>query len=304
MTRMLCVAAVLLALAASPDQANAEGALRLLPSFRSAIQARTKAIAAGIERPTFVGAASIAPRHGFPWMASIQLKGVLRTVGHFCGGVAVAPGWVLTAAHCVSVAQQPGGAAVAADPNGLQVVTRSNVLFAGGDERAVADVVLHDGYRITEKGVPQNDLALLRVEGEPNLVPLPLSTERQAAELLTQEGAKLRIFGWGTATFDPVGAISNNLLYAFVDVVDRKQCNASHVYAGAVDENMFCAGIGTADSCQGDSGGPVNAYADGRMVLVGIISWGVGCTQENYPGVYANVAKYEDWIRRTIGARD
>ena len=63
---------------------------------------------------------------------------------------------------------------------------------------------------------------------------------------------------------------------------------------------MFCAGLGVADSCQGDSGGPAVRYVDGEGFLVGIISWGAGCTQKKFPGVYVNAGKYNGWINETI----
>ena len=57
---------------------------------------------------------------------------------------------------------------------------------------------------------------------------------------------------------------------------------------------MFCAGTkeGGKDACQGDSGGP----AIFQNELVGATSWGIGCGQATYPGVYTDVAIYRSWI--------
>ncbi|PSN38577.1 hypothetical protein C0J52_21792 [Blattella germanica] len=60
---------------------------------------------------------------------------------------------------------------------------------------------------------------------------------------------------------------------------------------------MFCAGRAGRDSCQGDSGGPV--MFDGQQV--GVVSWGEGCGFAGYPGIYTNVYKFRDWIRKHSG---
>ena len=46
------------------------------------------------------------------------------------------------------------------------------------------------------------------------------------------------------------------------------------------------------DSCQGDSGGPFAC----NNKLTGIVSWGAGCADPDYAGVYTRVANYVDWI--------
>ena len=56
---------------------------------------------------------------------------------------------------------------------------------------------------------------------------------------------------------------------------------------------MICAGKAGKDSCQGDSGGPM---VDSEGKQVGIVSWGYGCADEGYPGVYTRVSHYYDWI--------
>ena len=45
-------------------------------------------------------------------------------------------------------------------------------------------------------------------------------------------------------------------------------------------------------SCQTDSGGSFICNSK----LAGVVSWGIGCTRPDLPGVYTNVKTYVDWI--------
>jgi secreted trypsin-like serine protease len=52
------------------------------------------------------------------------------------------------------------------------------------------------------------------------------------------------------------------------------------------------------DSCYGDSGGPLMIFTASRQwVVAGIVSYGFGCADPLYAGVYTRVAHYLDWIQ-------
>ena len=86
------------------------------------------------------------------------------------------------------------------------------------------------------------------------------------------------------------GASSQFLQEAKIPIIDFADCK--DLYENAVNEDsMFCAGSakGDIDSCQGDSGGPLIVLENERPILVGLVSWGVGCGRQGHYGVYAKV---------------
>jgi hypothetical protein len=65
-------------------------------------------------------------------------------------------------------------------------------------------------------------------------------------------------------------------------------------------QKMMCAGhsLPNRDSCYGDSGGPLLDKVTGEQV--GIVSFGKGCGDPDFPGVYTRVSKYTSWIHDRI----
>ncbi|OEU11547.1 trypsin-like serine protease, partial [Fragilariopsis cylindrus CCMP1102] len=72
-----------------------------------------------------------------------------------------------------------------------------------------------------------------------------------------------------------------------------------------IKPDMYCAGAitgGGKDACLGDSGGPnyVTDSTTSNKIQLGVVSWGIGCAQEGYPGVYTSVAYHYEFIRTSV----
>jgi trypsin len=89
-----------------------------------------------------------------------------------------------------------------------------------------------------------------------------------------------------------------SLRYVTVPVVARSTCQASYG-ASSVTTNMFCAAASGKDSCSGDSGGPIINTSTG--VLIGVVSWGQGCAEAGFPGVYTRLGNYVNFINANLG---
>ncbi|XP_076075122.1 serine protease hepsin-like [Mytilus galloprovincialis] len=236
-----------------------------------------------------VGGKEATP-YSWPWQVAI----LTRWKEQYCGGTLIAPGWVLTAAHCIRKRGKRRRVIVRIGEHDMRLVEGREV-----DLRLDSDYPHHnfDYETIT------NDIALLKLKK-----PEKVKNNVEYA-CLPEEGEDIpdqtmcMTVGWGKEKNTHLFG-STVLQEAEVPIVNKKKCRKAFDYK--ITEKQICAGYkkGGIDSCAGDSGGPLlcpkNINGTTRWIVYGVTSYGEGCGQKGKYGIYTNVSHYIRWINKII----
>lgn len=208
----------------------------------------------------------------------------------FCTGSLVSPRWAISAAHC---SLRRG-----------MTVSIGGITPASGVSNEIEFVMSHPSYQFG-KPDSQYDIAIVKL-----LNPAPEGSQFvrvNANEKVPKDGAFSRVAGYGKrSNTRQSGNEAEQLLQVDIPVVSMTRCKQNFARldtsAKISDDVQLCAGrtIGGCDACFGDSGGPLSVFdEEGRIVQIGVVSYGIGCARADAPGVYTRVSSFVDWMRES-----
>lgn len=228
----------------------------------------------------------------FPWMVAVLKK---INVAYQCGGSIIHPKIVLTAAHCLN-AKIASDMMVRAGEWDTQTKTEQYPY----QDRDVQKFIIHKDYY---KGNLANDIALL-VLNEPFILGETIQTVCLPPQSVNFEYSRCFASGWGKDVFGKQGKYQVILKKVELPVVPFESCQKSlrttRVGRSFNLHNSFiCAGGEPGkDTCKGDGGSPLVCPISGstdKYYQAGIVSWGIGCGENQIPGVYVNVGLFKTW---------
>lgn len=229
----------------------------------------------------------------WPFMTSLMDKMIADNFdSRFCGASLVSKRDILTAAHCITL--------TGATAKNTQVLVGTQDLTKGGRRVNIARITVHPDWNVN---TTDSDVAVIRLAEDVNDIdPVDFAVSLQDEKKHASAGAPTWGMGWGSTQSDP--PYPEQLLNVKLPVVDRSVCNSADSYDGAITRTMLCAGYdeGGKDTCGGDSGGPLVARdSSGKFRLqVGVVSWGEGCAQPHFYGVYSRLGVLGAWVREQI----
>ncbi|XP_077495836.1 trypsin alpha-4-like isoform X2 [Amblyomma americanum] len=220
----------------------------------------------------------------FPWVVFLQVR--YRTIVTRCAGAILTSRHILTAGHCTIWTNNQRATSI--------IMLYGAAKFFNGTKVGVKYFYRHEDFDFSTF---KNDLAVLYVEKPFKLGP---STRTICLPQKPQSivGETVVVAGWGVTVENGTG--SPVLRYTTQVVWENNRCVQGLAGIGFYTPEQICAYKKGSDACQGDSGAPVVRKKHKAFEIVGLVSFGEGCNQENIPVIYTNLTNYLDWIKAAV----
>jgi trypsin len=209
----------------------------------------------------------------------------------YCGGTLYNSDTMITAAHCSLL--KIGNYTVQAHRHDKS----KTVAEEGGKVYNVKNIIVHPEYN---QSTLNNDIAVWKLDTAAGNS--KTFVDLDSGSLGNQAGLINTVMGWGYLDYNFTDATT--LQEVAFPIVESEKCRKAHENEPykVNTTTMVCAGIddGSQSPCYGDSGGPLGVMNNNRFTLVGVVSFGKKCGEPGYPGIFARVSNYLDWIKSYV----
>ncbi|CAF1614987.1 unnamed protein product [Adineta ricciae] len=255
-------------------------------------------------------------RGQWPWMAVVGVyfrddANRWINITQKCAATLIANRYLLTAAHCLSN-QLPTFDTMRL-PNRYQsalkdtyrvsfdVIDVENDIVHGNNKNTrqprtftLEHACIHPGFN---HNTLLHDIAILKLKQPIIRSSLVDTICLPGNEQTIDNGTRVWVAGWGSNA--EYSSSLNTLMHADLQILPTSLCLSVES-----TEHQLCAGWsdGKKDACRGDSGGPLMLYKNNRWYIVGIVSFGDGCSRANSGGIYTRVSAYHQWILQTMSS--
>jgi len=235
----------------------------------------------------------------FQYVVSIGVAGSIA-----CAGWMYRDDLVVTAAHCLP---EP------LDLTSLEVHVKRYVLLLSENwdpskTYGVTRAVQHPQY---DASTLRHDVAVLLLDGAASdthdiFTALPANS-RDLEDIENKQhryctsGCELSVIGWGQLALQQSLPMSSHMQRGIANLKALQECNDQYSNVREVSTDMVCTiSDSTADSCACSDGAPLVLPASGgdKDIIVGVVSWGGGCTNPGQPIVHASMQDAKPFIEQ------
>ncbi|XP_041094659.1 serine protease 33-like [Polyodon spathula] len=234
----------------------------------------------------------------WPWQVSLHFLG-----SHVCGGSIISANWILSAAHCFETSKDPSDWMVVLGQVDLTTLDPTGIL------KGVQMVIVHPDFNLQTM---DNDMALLELNSSVSFTDyiMPVCLAKSSSIFYT--GTECWATGWGATAQGGKRGEGEGEEEGEERERERGEpecwngetvklrshnCTAVSSFFFFLYMSMPCLSINII-ILQGDSGGPLVCKQGFTWVQAGVVSFGSGCAQPGFPGVYTRVSQYEAWIQQ------